>query len=141
MNESFTLHILLADDDVDDQFLVHEAFSEISSSIHWEDVNSENELFRRLESSKDLPDLVILDWNLRPGAGESIVQSIRKHPAFCFLPIIVMSTSSISEDITNAYRAGANSYIIKPSSYAELVKTFESLYDFWAKIVKLPPHR
>ncbi len=141
MNESFALHILLADDDVDDQFLVHEAFSEISKSIRWENVNSENELFNRLESPEVLPDLVILDWNLRPGAGASIVQSIRKHPVFCSLPIIVMSTSSVNEDIKNAYKAGANSYIVKPSSYADLVKTFESFYDFWARIVKLPPHR
>lgn len=139
MVDHSTLHILLADDDVDDQFLVKEAFSEVSNYIQWEAVSSENELFNRLKPAEGkLPDLIILDWNLRPGAGADIVKNIRHTPSISSLPIIVMSTSSVNEDIKSAYLHGANSYIIKPSSYSDLVKTFASLYDFWANIVKLP---
>ncbi|MDQ1088182.1 response regulator [Siphonobacter sp. SORGH_AS_1065] len=140
MIDNSSLHILLADDDVDDQFLVKEAFTEVSKNVQCESVSSEKELFARLESGNHLPDLVILDWNLRPGAGSDIVQSIRRNPVTSSLPILVMSTSSVTEDIKHAYLQGANSYIIKPSSYADLVRTFASLYDFWANIVKLPPH-
>ncbi|WP_420156107.1 response regulator [Siphonobacter sp.] len=139
MTETSILHILLADDDADDRFLVQEAFDEAGAKVQWESVSTESELLHRLDTKQKLPDLLLLDWNLRPGGGPELLQFIRKHAQACFLPVIVMSTSSVPEDIKNAYRFGANSYIVKPSSYNDLVNTFKSLYEFWGHIVQLPP--
>ncbi|MFT4032546.1 MAG: response regulator [Siphonobacter sp.] len=139
MQNNDLLNILLADDDLDDRFLWQEAFLEAGCNINWEEVDSESALVGRLlQREQKLPNLLLLDWNLRPGGGPDLLKFIRTNSALRSLPIIIMSTSSVPEEIESAYYNGANSYLIKPASYNDLVVASSSLYDFWYNIAQLP---
>ena len=50
-----------------------------------------------------------------------------------------MTTSHSEEDILACYLSGANSYIVKPSSFEELLKVAQSIKNYWLEVVELPP--
>jgi DNA-binding response OmpR family regulator len=65
--------------------------------------------------SRDVFDLVILDWNIRTGDDTSPLEwmnkTLRTRP-----PVIMMANRSAKRDITEALNAGADDYITKPES-------------------------
>ncbi len=66
--------------------------------------------------------LVILDLNLPKVDGMDVLKFIKKNSRYCKIPVIIFSTSSNRETIDEAYKYGANCYIVKPASYEEFVK-------------------
>jgi two-component system KDP operon response regulator KdpE len=63
-------------------------------------------------------DLVILDLNLPDMDGASIVERIR---AWSTVPIIVLSVRASDDDKVRLLEAGADDYVVKPFSMAELL--------------------
>ena len=65
-----------------------------------------------------LPDLVILDLGLPDGDGVSLIERIRREHT---TPILVLSARTTEQDKVQALDMGANDYITKPFSTAELL--------------------
>jgi CheY-like chemotaxis protein len=89
-----------------------------------------------------LPTLIILDLKMPRTSGFEVLKSLRKHPQLNDAPVVVLSGSERQDDIQLAYRMGANSYIVKPLGFKELVQVVETLHTVWlAKPVNatLPP--
>lgn len=57
---------------------------------------------------------VITDWNMPNVGGLELVRSIRSRPDGASVPIIMVTTRSVREDIMAAAQAGVNNYIVKP---------------------------
>jgi DNA-binding response OmpR family regulator len=65
--------------------------------------------------SRDVFDLVILDWNIRTGDDTSLLEWMNKSLS-TRPPVIMMANRSAKRDITEALNAGADDYITKPES-------------------------
>ena len=63
-------------------------------------------------------DLIVLDLNLPDMDGASIVERVR---AWSTVPIIVLSVRASDEDKVRLLEAGADDYVVKPFSMAELL--------------------
>ena len=50
------------------------------------------------------------------------------------LPVIVLTSSDRQADVREAYRLGANSYIVKPADYAALVAKLGDLVRYWLQV-------
>ena len=85
-----------------------------------------------------LPGLVLLDLNLPYWSGFEVLEWIRQQPQFRRLPVVVFTSSSRPDDIARAYDAGANSYLVKPNSLADLLTLVVALRDFWLLHNRLP---
>lgn len=59
-------------------------------------------------------DFVITDWNMPEMDGLTFVTSIRSDPDLKALPVLMVTTRSVKEDIMQAIKAGVNNYIVKP---------------------------
>jgi len=59
-------------------------------------------------------DLVLVDWNLPEMSGLEIVTEVRRDPQLASLPLLMVTTETESERVTQALQAGANEYIMKP---------------------------
>ena len=67
------------------------------------------------------------------------LEKIRANPAFRRIPIIVMTTSWSEEDIERAYDLGAQSFVIKPVLFDELLGCVERVCAYWFATCELPP--
>ncbi|MFQ5498224.1 MAG: response regulator [Candidatus Zixiibacteriota bacterium] len=62
----------------------------------------------------DKVDFVITDWNMPEMDGLAFVTTVRKMDEYKSLPILMVTTRSVKEDIVEALKAGVNNYIVKP---------------------------
>lgn len=67
-----------------------------------------------LEALDGSIDFVITDWNMPVMGGLDMVRSIRAQPDRSGLPILMVTTRSVREDIVQAAQAGVNNYVVKP---------------------------
>jgi two-component system, chemotaxis family, chemotaxis protein CheY len=57
---------------------------------------------------------VITDWNMPEMDGLTFVCQIRSIDEFKDMPILMVTTRSVKDDIIEAMKAGVNNYIVKP---------------------------
>jgi two-component system chemotaxis response regulator CheY len=57
---------------------------------------------------------VITDWNMPEMDGLTFVSQVRSLDEFKDLPILMVTTRSVKDDIIEAMKAGVNNYIVKP---------------------------
>ena len=65
-------------------------------------------------------DLILLDWMLPDTSGIEICRRIRRHSETKNIPIIMLTARSEEVDKVRGLNAGADDYLSKPFSYAEL---------------------
>jgi two-component system chemotaxis response regulator CheY len=58
--------------------------------------------------------LVITDWNMPVMGGLELTKALRSNPATARIPILMITTRSVKDDIMQAVEAGVSSYILKP---------------------------
>jgi two-component system response regulator len=68
-----------------------------------------------------------------------VLKWIRAHPVLHSLVVIVFTSSTLPSDIAEAYRAGANSYLVKPSSLSALTEVAIGLRSYWLRL-NVPPN-
>ncbi|MDH3443770.1 MAG: response regulator [Deltaproteobacteria bacterium] len=137
--------VLIADDDPDDQRLTREALaaSEFANDLHF--VGDGEELLDYLygrgkytdPASAPRPNLILLDLNMPRKDGREVLREIKQDPGLRSIPVIVFSVSQSQEDIACSYDLGANSYMRKPVSFAELIDALQCWSDYWLKTVEL----
>ncbi len=87
-----------------------------------------------------LPSLVLLDLHVDSLSGLSVLTWIRQHDRFQHLPVIMLSASVNAEDIKQAYGVQANSYLIKPAGFEELVEMVKAINLNWSSLNISPDH-
>ena len=117
---------------------VHKALRETGYSFKLETVEDGDELVQALEGGLS-PSLIILDLHMPRMHGLVALEKIRANPAFRRIPIIVMTTSWSEEDIERAYDLGAQSFVIKPVLFDELLGCVERVCAYWFATCELPP--
>ncbi|UJF25395.1 response regulator [Suttonella sp. R2A3] len=77
--------------------------------------------------SEHTPDLIILDWMLPDGNGVSLLQQLRKRSETANIPIIMLTARSSEQDVIKGLDSGADDYLTKPFSIAELTARINAL--------------
>jgi two-component system response regulator len=57
---------------------------------------------------------------------------------FKLIPVIVMSSSNLEEDVKRAYELGANSYFVKPFHFGAFRERIRVLGLMWGEYVETP---
>jgi len=84
------------------------------------------------------PDLVLLDLNMPGPSGIDVLKRIRDDAELADVPVVMLSTSTHERDVLASYRAGANSYVEKPSTADGLARVLQLVEDYWFGIVTRP---
>lgn len=125
--------ILLAEDSQEDAFFVQRAFKKLNFSCRLERVTDGQQAIDYLNGANGfsdrkqfpLPRLFLCDLKMPVKNGFEVLEWIRQNPTFKNLPVLVLTSSNISEDMDKAYKLGANSYLNKDillEQPAELVR-------------------
>ncbi len=138
--------IISVDDDDVDAFVLRKAFSRGRAAIEFEHLICGDDLMTYLNaatrsSSARSPTVILLDINMPGMDGFQVLRRLRSDEATRSIPVVMVTTSDLPADIDRAYREGANSYYVKPSSVEELGKFVDSFDKYWFECAKLPSPR
>jgi chemotaxis family two-component system response regulator Rcp1 len=137
------IEVLLVEDSPGDVRLTREALKDakVHISLHVAADGMEAMAFLRREGAHagaPRPDLILLDLNLPKKDGREVLKDIKESADLGTIPVVVLTTSSASEDVMSSYRLHANCYITKPVSLEGFLKVVQSIDNFWLSVVKLP---
>jgi CheY-like chemotaxis protein len=131
--------ILHVEDSPEDVFLLQYAFqiAEIANPVHV--VSDGQQAIDYLSGTGKfadrihfpLPGLVLLDLKLPHKMGLDVLRWIRRQPEFKALIVIILTASINEGDLQRAYELGANAFLVKPSSAADLADISRALKHFW----------
>ena len=76
---------------------------------------------------EEKPDLVVLDWMLPELSGIEVCRRIRARPETRAMPVIMLTARGEESDRVRGLETGADDYLVKPFSQAELVARIRAL--------------
>jgi two-component system response regulator len=88
----------------------------------------------------ELPLLVLLDMDLPKLKGEHVLAALKTDPRTQGIPVVVLTVSTSMAQMKEAYRLGANSYIIKAMNFVKYSLTIAEVVHYWLLINDLPNH-
>lgn len=92
----------------------------------------------RWEAGEPIPALILLDLKLPKVDGIEVLRQLKRHPIYRAIPVVVLTTSAEGDDVTTAYRDGANSYIVKPVSFEKFIEVAAQIDLYWS-VLNHPP--
>lgn len=111
-----TSRILIADDDP----LVRSVLTAILANDGYHIVEATDGEHALNTCLKDRPDIVILDWEMPNLSGIQVLKALRRSRLSSLYYVIVLTAHSEESNLVAAFAAGADDFIAKPVSPAEL---------------------
>lgn len=74
-----------------------------------------------------LPALAFIDINLPLRNGIQVLEYVQGIPELANIIMVVLTSSNLQSDLQRAYRAGANSYVVKPPTRDKLMGNREGV--------------
>lgn len=139
--------VLLAEDDENDVLLMQRAFRKVKKAdalrvVHDGEaaidyLSGNHQYSNRLEHP--FPGLVILDLKMPRKSGFEVLEWMKSDALMKRIPAIILTSSNQHRDIAKAYDLYANSYLVKPNAFEELVRVIESMQNYWVELNRSIP--
>lgn len=81
-----------------------------------------------------MPCLILLDLKLPKVGGLEVLAAIKGSESTRTIPTIVLTSSRELCDVAEAYRRGANSYVVKPVDFDQFTTTIARLAAYWIEL-------
>lgn len=85
------------------------------------------------------PVAVLLDLKMPKVTGLEALKIIKADEHLRMIPIVVLTSSRETPDVTECYKHGVNAYVVKPVDFGEFVKAVKHLGVFWVTVNEPPP--
>jgi two-component system response regulator len=135
--------ILLVEDNPDDEALTIRALRKNNIlnevTVARDGAEALGFLFPENGSQPPLPGLILLDLNLPKVSGLEVLRQIQAHERTQLIPVVILTSSKLDEDIVASYRGGANGYVRKPVNFAEFTKAVSTVGMFWLLLNEAAP--
>jgi len=142
--------ILIAEDDENDAIILERALRKVGFENPFRFCREGIEVLEYLKaegkyhdrSEFPFPRVMFTDLKMPKMGGIEILKWLYHHPECNLIPKIVFTASKQASDIQEAYKWGANSYLVKPGGYDELTNMLKLVFDYWNVCEKpmLPKH-
>jgi len=87
----------------------------------------------------DLPRLVLLDLKLPKVDGTEVLQRMKADRRLRGTPVVMLTSSREERDITECYRLGANSYVVKPVDFDLFARALQAIGSYWLELNERVP--
>lgn len=101
------------------EFLLEKRGYEVKVAVNGEQALAQLDAFR--------PDLVLLDVMMPKVSGYEVCQRMRSQPQWQGIKIVMLSAKGREVEVSKGMSLGADLYVTKPFSSAELVATIDNL--------------
>lgn len=138
--------ILLVEDDPKDVELILSALSEHNLAneivVARDGVEALDYLHRRGPFAlrpEGNPVVILLDLKMPRLDGIQVLKQLKSDEQMRLIPVVILTSSRESHDLEEAYRIGANAYVVKPVRFTEFVKAVKEIGLFWVIVNEPPP--
>ena len=129
-------YVLMLQTDPDDQHMTESALAEINPSLTIKYLQGIDEMDKYIMETGQ-PALILLnDQGTITERGQALRQ-IKANPAYSHIPVVVLGEKSSSDYVKECYRAGASSFITKPSSLKATRKKIEMFFSYWFEVAEV----
>jgi two-component system, chemotaxis family, chemotaxis protein CheY len=112
---------------IDDSRVIRKVSREIVESLGFRVSEAENGEAGLKACQTEMPDVILLDWNMPVMDGYSFLKHLRAMPDGDSPKVVFCTTENDVEYITRALDAGANEYIMKPFDRDIVAAKFQEL--------------
>ena len=133
----------MVEDDPGDVLLIREAFADnrLRNRLHAVGDGVEALRFLRREgpfTAAPRPGLILLDLNLPRKDGREVLAELKGDDALRRIPVVVLSTSRLEEDVVRSYELCANAYVPKPVDFDRFTEVVRRIDEFFADVARIP---
>jgi len=122
--------------DMDDRDITEWAMAETGVDIPVKFITGREDLDALIAASGD-PALLLLNDSGAAHKGHERLKHFKSNPAYNHIPVVLLGEMSTREYIRECYKAGANSFIIKPSTVAETKAKVRDFFNYWFNVAEL----
>ena len=90
---------------------------------------------RKLEAR---PKVILLDLKLPKVDGIEVLRRVKADERTRGIPIVMLTSSLEERDVSETYRLGVNSYIVKPVDFSNFVHAVGELGVYWNMLNRVP---
>lgn len=132
--------IYIVDDAADYRYLVQQVFSRFLPEYAVRLFADGDELRRHVLNpvTPDRPQVILLDLDMPVLNGHETLVFLKQQLAWHEIPVVVMTNSLSHEDIGLYYRAGASSFMLKPTDIEQLRQNLDTICRYWTVLNRLP---
>jgi len=86
-----------------------------------------------------LPAVVLLDLNMPKVDGMEVLQRMKIDPVLKQVPVVMVTSSRVEQDLVRSYELGVNAYVVKPVDFQKFIESIRQIGFFWAILNEPPP--
>jgi len=135
--------ILFAEDNPDDIELTMAAFKECNLQNRVDVVHDGLQVLDYLNYSgkfKDRPVerpvVILLDIKMPRMDGIQVLKILKSDENLKTIPVVMLTSSSLDNDLLESYNLGVNAYVVKPVDFMEFLEAVKKIGSFWALVNK-----
>jgi two-component system response regulator len=137
------LEVLLIEDNPDDVALTLRSLKKhnFMNPVHVasDGVEALEHVFGGVASAEPrIPRVIFLDLKLPRVDGLEVLRKLKADARTRTIPIVVLTSSMEHQDLTECYRLGVNSYIVKPVEFDDFARSIAELGLYWLMLNKIP---
>jgi CheY-like chemotaxis protein len=124
------IKILYIEDDHDDIEFMRMALTDADVVYELETIMRGDLAIKRIMNQKAIPDIIVMDLNIPKIHGREVIRHIRQAAHLNAVPVLVLTTSSLKEDVTYCLNEGADNFMTKPADtkgFSLLAKTIRKM--------------
>jgi CheY-like chemotaxis protein len=138
--------LLVVEDNEDDIFFIERIFRQIGARCELRFARDGIEAVDYLSgkgkfsdrSKSPMPTMVLMDLKMPRMNGFEVLEWMHSQPEIKLIPTIVVTSSTLQEDVTRAYRLGANAVMNKPVDKDSLMQMLKAFHIYWTDYVEMP---
>jgi two-component system response regulator len=120
----------MIDDNPDDIFIAKRALLKSAVDCAIEEASNGLKAMERLRTGNP-PRLILLDLKMPGAGGLEILQFIRAQEKTRYVPVVMVTSSKMEEDMKAAYNAGANGFLYKSHDLIEFTEKLKTALHYW----------
>jgi response regulator RpfG family c-di-GMP phosphodiesterase len=130
-------YVIMLQTDPDDRYITESALAETGFDIVIKFLDHIDDLDTCL-AENGLPVVILLNVSgLLNKGGHNIVRLLKTHPSCSHIPVVVLGEVSANDYIKDWYKAGVNTFIVKPSSVAATRKKIKTFLEYWFDVAEV----
>lgn len=129
-------YVLMLQTDPDDKDITESALQEIDNGIPLYFIPGINEL-EDFVAITGMPSVILLNDRGATHNCHAILKQLKNDASYNHIPVVVLGEVSSTAYIRQCYRAGANTFITKPSSVEDTRKKIAAFFDYWFDVAEV----